>query len=118
VWEFNQVEILSQVLDNKRLLRNGEGMTDKWFWRDVESTIFFVKATYNSLLGEESVVYGDLFAEFWKLKTLPSTKITAWRVLSNTIATKDSLLRHDNSLVCDRCPLCGVEEDTVSHLFF
>jgi len=93
-------------------------MTDKWLWRDVESTDFSVKEAYNILLGEESAVYEDLFMEFWKLKILPSTQITAWWVLSNAIATKGKLLRRGISLVCDCCLLCGVEEEMVSHLFF
>jgi len=63
-------------------------------------------------------VYGNLFAEFWTLKTLPSTQFTTWRVLSNAIATKDNLLRRGISMVCDRYPICGVEEETVRHLFF
>jgi len=45
-------------------------------------------------------------------------QIMAWRVLSKAIATKDNILRRNISPVCDRCPLCGVEEETVSHLFF
>ena len=115
MWESTQVELLSRVLDNKRLLRKGEGTTDKWLWRDVESTDFSVKATYNILLGEESAGYGDLFMEFWNLKILPLTQITDWKVLSKAISTKDNLLRRGISLVCDCCPLCGVEEERVSH---
>jgi len=30
---------------------------------------------------------------------------------------EDNLLRRGIPMVCDRCPLCGVEEDTVRHLF-
>jgi len=75
-----------------------------------------MKATYNIILGEESAGYGDLFAEVWNLKILPSTQITAWRVVSKAIATKDNLLRCGVSPVCDRCPLCGVLEETVSRL--
>ena len=39
-------------------------------------------------------------------------------MLSNAIATKDNLLRRGIFIVCDRCPLCGVEEETIRHLFF
>ena len=34
------------------------------------------------------------------------------------IATKDNLLRRGIPLVCVWCPLYGVEEETVRHLFF
>jgi len=49
---------------------------------------------------------------------IPLAQITAWRVLSKAIVSKDNLLRHGISPMCDCCPLCGVEKETVSHLFF
>ena len=117
VWESGLADILLQVLDNNRLTREGENKTDKSLWRDVDSTDFFVKAAYNFLMGE-SVVVEKSFAELWTLKTLPSAQFTAWRVLCNAIATKDNLLRRGIPLVCVRCPLCGVEEESVICLFF
>jgi len=66
----------------------------------------------------ESVVVEKSFAELWTLKTLPSTQFTTWRVLCNAIASKDNVLRCGIPLVCVRCPLCGVEEESVRHLFF
>jgi len=39
------------VLDNKRLTRESENKTDKWLWRDVDSTDFSVKAAYSFLMG-------------------------------------------------------------------
>jgi len=106
------------MLDNKRLTREGGFKPDKWLWRDVDSKDFSVKAAYNILMGEESVVVDELLTKFWTLKTLPSTQFTAWRVLCNVIPTKDNLSRHGIHLMSDRCPLCGVEEDSVRHLFF
>jgi len=64
-------------LDNKRLTREGENTTDKWIWRDVESTNLSVKTTYNILLGEEATGSGEPFVEFWTLKTLLSSHFTA-----------------------------------------
>ena len=46
------------------ITREGKNTTDKWLWRDVESTDFSVKTAYNILLGEESAVFGDPFTEF------------------------------------------------------
>jgi len=118
VWESSLVDLLMNVLDNKRLTREGGFKPDKWLWRDVVSINFSVKEAYNILLGEESVVGEELFTEFWTLKSLPSTQFTAWRVLCNVIPTKDNLLRCGLPLMSDRCPLCGVEEESVRHLFF
>jgi len=93
-------------------------VTDKWIWRDVESTNFYVNSAYNILLGEEATGSGEPFAKFWTLKTLPSSHFTAWRVLCNAIITKDNLLRRGIPMVCVRCPLCGLEEETIRHLFY
>jgi len=38
VWESSMVDSLLQMLDNKRLTREGENKTDKWLLRDVDST--------------------------------------------------------------------------------
>jgi len=118
VWESSLAEFLMQSLKNKRLTREGGVKPDKWIWRDVDSTDFSVKATYQVLLGEENVEGEDVFASFWNLKTLPSAQFTAWRVLCNVIPTKDNLSRRGLLLISDRCPLCSVEEESVRHLFF
>ena len=107
-----------QLLDNKRLTREGGAKSDRWLWRDVDYTDFSVKAAYKCLMGEEPVVGEDLFAIFWTLKTLPSAQFMAWRVLRNAIPTKDNLSRRGIPLTSDRCPWCGVEEKSVRHLFF
>jgi len=85
---------------------------------DVDNLDFSVKAAYKCLMGEMSVVDEDLFVKFWSLKTLPSAQFMAWRVLCNVIPTKDNLSRRGITLMSDRCPLCGVEEESVRHLFF
>ena len=118
VWESSLTDLLLQELENKRLTREGESTIDKWLWRDTGCMKFSVKVAYNILLGEESILVGDPFVEFWKLKILPSSQVTAWRVLCNVIATEDNLLRRGIPMVCARCPLCGVEEETVRHIFF
>jgi len=83
MWEYSQPDQLLQLLDNKRLVEEGEGMTDKWIWRDLVSIVYVVKATYNHLKRVEQVGFGEFFAEFWKLKTLPSVQVTFWRMLTN-----------------------------------
>ena len=93
-------------------------MIDKWIWREAMFTVYMVKATYNHLKGVEQGGVGDFLAKFWKLKTLPSTQVTTWRVLTNSIATKDNLLRRDLVLVNNLCPLFSDEVETVNRLFF
>jgi len=59
-----------------------------------------------------------LFEKFWKIKVLPSAQTTTWRVLINSITTKNNLLRRGVLLVSSLCGLCGEEEKIVCHLFF
>jgi len=49
---------------------------------------------------------------------VPSTLVSAWRVLENKIASRANLERR--GIVVERllCSLCGVEEETCRHLFF
>jgi len=105
-------------MDNKRLVEEGEGMVDKWIWRDAMSTIFSVKVTYNYLKGVEQVGFGEFFEDFWKLKTLSSAQVTTWRMLTNTTVTKDNFLQRGIILLSNHCPFCGEQEETVNHLFF
>jgi len=51
MWESSLADSLLQVLDNKRLTREVENKTDKWLWRDADSTDFSVKAAYSFLMG-------------------------------------------------------------------
>jgi len=75
------MQVSSLSLENK----------DRWVWKDDDCIGYTVKSTYGFLRGK---VYGDplsLYSYFWKIKALPSTHVTAWRVLENKIATKINL---------------------------
>ena len=56
--------------------------------------------------------------KFQKTKALPSTQVTAWRVLKNKLATKFNLVRRRVEYESILCILCGVEEESSRHLFF
>jgi len=79
---------------------------------------FTVNSTYVQIRrvrgGESSSVYCKL----WRCKALPSTLVTAWRVLENRVAFRVNFARRgvvvENSLCCLR----GEEEESSYHLFF
>ena len=52
------------------------------------------------------------------MKALPSTHITALRVLKNKIVTKVNLARRGVSVDNTVCCFCREKEETTSHLFF
>ena len=54
---------------------------------------------------------------WWKIKALPSTQITAWKVLVNSIASKANLERRGIVVNNNLCCFCEVEVETTRHLF-
>jgi len=111
VWEDNKGTQLLRLIENKKIVEKRESVVDNWIWKDDKQLGFSVKYAYNSL----KVVVGgedrDIFERFWKVKVLPSAQITTWRVLNNSIATKDNLLRKRVLMVSYLCGLCGEEEE-------
>ena len=49
---------------------------------------------------------------------MPSTHITTWRVLENKLAIKNNLVRRGVVTESNMCVLCGMKEESCSHLFF
>jgi len=60
------------------------------------------------LSGQHTIMY----EYFWKIKTLPSTEVVAWRVLQNRVATKDNLLERGMVMDSTLRIMCGEEEET------
>ncbi|XP_068492296.1 uncharacterized protein [Phaseolus vulgaris] len=56
--------------------------------------------------------------KFWKCKVVPSAHVTAWRVLENKLATKANLEKRGITVVSSLYSLCGVEEESHTHMFF
>jgi len=59
-----------------------------------------------------------VFKKFWKSKIVPIVLVTTLRVLENKLATKANLERRRIIAANSTCSLCGVEEETNTHLFF
>nr|XP_007149613.1 hypothetical protein PHAVU_005G084400g [Phaseolus vulgaris]ESW21607.1 hypothetical protein PHAVU_005G084400g [Phaseolus vulgaris] len=59
-----------------------------------------------------------MFEFFWKVKTLLSKQILAWKVLQNKVATKDKLYRGGITIASDLCVICGEGQETTSNVFF
>ncbi|KAG7593406.1 Reverse transcriptase domain [Arabidopsis thaliana x Arabidopsis arenosa] len=53
----------------------------------------------------------------WKLQTAPKIKMFLWRALSGALAVADCLQTHGLA-VNPMCPLCRVEEETITHVLF
>lgn len=110
----NTMEIVSICSDRK----------DAWVWMVGNSKEYSVKPTYDLLLSKRmslNILTGpnEIFKKFW-LSCAP-TKILAfsWQLLLDRLPIRVNLhQRHiipDVTLCC--CVLCGIEQQTVSHLF-
>jgi len=45
-------------------------------------------------------------------------QVTAWRVLKNKLTIKANLKKRGITVVNSLCSLCGVEEESRTHMFF
>jgi len=111
--------LVSQLLGVVHLSSPYLDFEDKWVCKDGDCAEYSVNSTYGFLKGvleEESL---SLYNFFWKIKALPSTHITAWKVLVNKIATKVNLVARRGIMVDIMvCCFCREKEETTSHLSF
>ena len=87
-------------------------------WKDSESEVFSVKSAYDILRGKEEEENLRWYNFFWRIKALPSIHVTTWRVIENKITTKVNLERRGIVVESNLCFLCGVKEESTSHLCF
>ena len=67
----------------------------------------------NDTVGEVPLVYSKL----WRCKALLSSLFTAWRVIENKVSTRVNLERCGVLIENPLCCLCGMVEESSSHLF-
>jgi len=92
--------------------------TDRWVWKNGEFPTYTIKSAYNCLRrgreGENVCVYKKL----WRCKVVPSTLVSAWRVMKNKITTRVNFERCGITIESLMYSFCGVDEESCRHLFF
>lgn len=86
-------------------------------WDVDPNGIYSPKANYTFLsakMQEREPVWW--WKKLLKLKCPPKTKLFMWNVFENKVPTWDNLQKR-NKQGLGWCPLCGVENDSVDHLF-
>jgi len=96
----------SRFLQELQGMRPDMEIVDSWEWKDGECLRYSVKSTYVVLRRGQEGSNKFLLDNFWKCKALPSTQVTAWRVLTNKIATMANLERH-GIVVESLCVVCA-----------
>ncbi|KAL8503593.1 hypothetical protein ACS0TY_022360 [Phlomoides rotata] len=120
VRELHTVETLTQLLNSHVIQQN---VRDSWMWTDARDGKFITKEAYHIIVGDETNSNGEdenrAFKMLWKCTAIRRYQATAWRILKQRIPTRDELkLRGIIPETQDiRCPLCGVEDESVLHIF-
>ena len=107
-------EQLSQLLQGIKMDAAG---VDSWVWKAEGSQSFIVNSAYIKVRRVSDGEFSPIYCRLWRCKTLPSAVFLAWRVLVNRIATMVNLVRCGVVVENLVCYLCGMVEESSSHLF-
>lgn len=91
-------------------------------WEHTKNGNFSVKSVYFVALfakfpGQVISREFELWGKVWGLNIPPTLGFLIWKVLHRFIAVKEVLSRR-NLEVNMMCPICGLEQETIEHLFF
>ncbi|XP_021971650.1 uncharacterized protein LOC110866811 [Helianthus annuus] len=89
-----------------------------WVWRNNGEEPFAVKQVRKDF---ELAKLQDPDAEplfVWNKWASPKSNLLLWRVILDKIASRDGLIRRGITMVDERCPRCGLELETIDHIFF
>ena len=75
------------------------------------------KDAYECLAKHESGIQLDVFKYLWKVKAFPSVVTRAWRVLMDSLPTRECLGRRGVTMNTTLCALCQIKEESCQHLF-
>ncbi|KAJ0623822.1 putative reverse transcriptase zinc-binding domain-containing protein [Helianthus annuus] len=109
--EVQELASMSELLSSV-VLGNGR---DKWKWLGDSSGIFSVKSAKDFLVRGRGGPNGFVFD--WCKWVPPKCNIFAWRLELNRLPTYDALLSRGIVHLGSACPLCGCEDESVTHLF-
>lgn len=96
----------------KNKLRQGFGHNG---WMHTPSGIYTISSSYNWLRGENELFRCAEIA--WNKFNIPRHSFTTWLVLHKRLMTKERVSRFIQG-IDSMCVLCGVEVETVQHLYF
>ncbi|KAL5165677.1 hypothetical protein HKD37_18G050765 [Glycine soja] len=92
---------------------------DTWIWKPEPAGDYSTKSGYDLIWGElmEARQEQD-YGAIWKLKIPTKTAMSTWRLLRDTLPTKQNLRRRQIPIDDMLCPLCRNKEEGAEHLFF
>nr|GEW94047.1 RNA-directed DNA polymerase, eukaryota [Tanacetum cinerariifolium] len=110
--EMSQFDEFSEMMQHVNLVPTA----DRWVWLRNNSREFSV-ASVRHLIDEKVCTGGDQKTTW--IRYIPNNvNIHAWKVMSNSLATKFNISRRDIEIDSITCVNCGIGVETISHLFF
>ncbi|KAH1209667.1 putative ribonuclease H protein [Glycine max] len=88
-------------------------------WKADPSGVYSTKSAYKLMI-IPSTPASELRSStlLWKLKIPPKPAVFTWRLLKDRLPTRANLIRGNVIIQDIVCPLCGLEQEEVGHLFF
>ncbi|KAH1241592.1 putative ribonuclease H protein [Glycine max] len=88
-------------------------------WKTDPSGVYSTKSAYKLMI-TPSTPASELRSStlLWKLKIPPKAAVFTWRLLKGRLPTRANLIRGNVIIQDTVCPLCGLEQEEVGHLFF
>jgi ribonuclease HI len=120
-WKIN---VLKELVDSnsleaiEKIIIPLQPLQDKLIWTLDPCGIYTVKSAINCCLTPRTSYNpaDSLWKQLWKLKMHERLKVFLWRMGSNALPTKQRVFQR-TGYSDPMCPLCGVEEESYSHLF-
>jgi hypothetical protein len=99
---------------------------DRLIWRGTVKGTFSVKSAYYIQKEWETMQEAgcssrqkasQVWKELWKLDVPNVDKVFFWRACKNILPTRENLFKR--KIISDHsCPVCGIEEETISHILW
>jgi len=90
---------------------------DVQVWGNDEVRCFSMNSAYECLTKQGRGPHSDVFKYLWKAKAFPSVVTTAWRVLTNSVPTRECLSRRGVAMNNALCAFCQINVESCQHLF-
>ena len=89
---------------------------DRWFWDFNQPVEFSVAAVKESM--QQNLYTSDDISFLWVNWVPIKVNTLVWRIVKGRIPTRVELCKRKIVLPCYSCPMCRLEDETVSHILF